>query len=132
MTRQVERRTELQDPRVDATGGGSDTRPPDRPGEAPPRGRDRAPLRTQRARQRDRAQDGRPLDPTHPVHDGIQIAPEGLGADDGMGAPIAQGDAGRVGTAREPRTSPEAMTRQARDREDPRPAAHSNTKEDER
>lgn len=122
MTPQVERRTELQDPRVDAVGGADQH--PDRPNAATTR----STLRTQRARQRERDQDGRPLDPAHPVHDGTASPAdvEGLGADDGMGAPIAQGDAGRVGSSREPRTPPEEMTREARDRDDARATTEPN------
>ena len=76
MDRQVESRTELQDPRVDATGGGWK--------------RDDKGIGDQRAHQRRRTQDGRELDPAQAAHDGDERVPEPDAESDGQegrGAP---------------------------------------------
>lgn len=88
MDRQAEpRRTELQDPRVDATGGGSK--------------RDDNGVREQRAHQRERTQDGRELDPADPVHDGDERVSHGSGTDT------------KDGTGQQGRGEPEKMTKEA-------------------
>lgn len=142
MDRAVERRTELQDPRVDQTGGAS-------------RDEDTEGLGGQRIQQQDREQDGRKVHQGQPAQDrdlpvgqgepgqdeGVDVGgpavaegheqagraqtgqegwgqdePEGLGADDGMVEPDHQGgDPSNTGDQQERRATNDEMAATRRD-----------------